>query len=141
MAQRVTSVCLQCGRPRFDPWVGKILWRRKWQPIAVLLPGKSHGQRSLVDYSPWDRKELDTTELLHYKVINQKADRSHYCRSKLPVCSLKPCFWCLSPEIHLSAQQGISKRKEGSHTVQCGPQKGISAHACLEKTITGDGHP
>ena len=32
------------GRPRFDPWVGKILWRRKWQPTLVLLPGKSHGQ-------------------------------------------------------------------------------------------------
>ena len=37
-------------------------WRRQWQPTPVLLPGKSHGQRSLVDYSPWDRKELDTTE-------------------------------------------------------------------------------
>ena len=47
----------------FEPWVGKILWRRKWQSIPVLLPGKSHGQRSLVDYSPWGRKELDKTEL------------------------------------------------------------------------------
>ena len=35
------QVCLQCGRPRFDPWVGEIPWRRKWQPIPVLLPGKS----------------------------------------------------------------------------------------------------
>ena len=49
----------------FDPWVGKILWRRKWQPTPVFLPGKSHGQRSLVGYSPWGRKELDTTEQLH----------------------------------------------------------------------------
>ena len=40
--------CLQCGRPGFDPWIGKILWRRKWQPTPVLLPGKSHGQRSMV---------------------------------------------------------------------------------------------
>ena len=39
-------------------------WRRKWQPIQVLLPGKSHGQRSLVGYSPWGRKESDTSELL-----------------------------------------------------------------------------
>ena len=39
--------CLQCGRPGFDPGVGKILWRRKWQPSPVLLPGKSHGQRSV----------------------------------------------------------------------------------------------
>ena len=42
--------CLQCGTPGFDPWVGKILWRRKWHPTPVLLPGKSHGQRSMVGY-------------------------------------------------------------------------------------------
>ena len=54
------SVCLQCGRPGFNPWVGKIPWRRKWQPTLVLLPGNFHGQRSLVGYSPWGRKESDT---------------------------------------------------------------------------------
>ena len=47
---RQKSICLQCGRPRFDPWVRKILWRRKWQPTPVLLPGKSRGGRSLVGY-------------------------------------------------------------------------------------------
>ena len=41
------------------------LWRRKWQPTPVLLPGKFHGQRSLVGYSPWGCKESDTTEQLH----------------------------------------------------------------------------
>ena len=46
----------------FNPWVGKIPWRRKWQPTPVPLPGKSHGQRSLVGYSPWGRKESDPTE-------------------------------------------------------------------------------
>ena len=45
--------------------VGKIPWRRKWQPTPVLLPGKSHGQRSLVGYSPWGRQESDTTERLY----------------------------------------------------------------------------
>ena len=44
----------------FDPWVVKIPWRRKWQRTPVLLQGKSHGQRSLVGYSPWVA-ELDTT--------------------------------------------------------------------------------
>ena len=39
--------------------------RRKWQPTSVLLPEKSHGQRSLVGYSPWGCKELDTAEQLH----------------------------------------------------------------------------
>ena len=42
----------------------KILWRRQWQPIPVPLPGKSHGQKSLVGYGPWSCNELDTTELL-----------------------------------------------------------------------------
>ena len=58
--------CLQCGRPGFDPWVGKIPWRRKWQSTPVLLPGKSHGQRSQVGYSSWGRKESDTTERLNW---------------------------------------------------------------------------
>ena len=59
------SVYLQCGRPGFNPRVGKIPWRRKWHPTPVLLPGKSHGRRSLVGYSPWGRKESDTTKRLH----------------------------------------------------------------------------
>ena len=53
--------CLQCRRPGFDPLVGKILWRRAWQPTPVFLPGESHGQRSLVGYS---HKESDMTEQL-----------------------------------------------------------------------------
>ena len=55
----------QCGRLGFDPWVGKILWRRKWQPTLVFLLGEPHGLRSLVGYSPQGRRELDTTEQLH----------------------------------------------------------------------------
>ena len=54
--------CLPAKRPGFDPWVGKIPWRRKWQPTPVFLPGESHGWRSLVGYSPWGRKESDMTE-------------------------------------------------------------------------------
>ena len=54
----------QCRRCIFDPWVGKIPWRRAWQPTPVLLPGESHRQRSLAGYSPWGRKELDMTERL-----------------------------------------------------------------------------
>ena len=47
---------------RLDPWIKKIPWRRKWQPTAVSLPGKSHGQRSLAGYSLWDHKESDIAE-------------------------------------------------------------------------------
>ena len=52
----------QCRRCKFDPCVWKILWRRKWQPTPVLLPGKFHRQKSLAGYSPWHCKEPDTTE-------------------------------------------------------------------------------
>ena len=45
-------------RLRFDPWVRKIPWIREWQPTPVFLPGKSHGQRSLVGYSPWGHKRV-----------------------------------------------------------------------------------
>jgi len=47
-----------------ETWVGKIPWRREWQPTAVFLPGESHGQRNLWGYSPWGLKESDTTEQL-----------------------------------------------------------------------------
>ena len=47
----------------------KVHWRRQWQPTPGLLPGKSHGQRSLVSYSPWGRQELDTTEQLHFHLF------------------------------------------------------------------------
>ena len=49
-------------RLRFDPQVRQIPWRTAWQPTSVLLPGESHGQRSLTGYSSQGRKELDTTE-------------------------------------------------------------------------------
>ena len=49
-------VCLQCGRPWFDPWVEEIAWKRKWQPAPVFLPGKSQEWRSLAGYSPWGRR-------------------------------------------------------------------------------------
>ena len=59
------STC-QCRSHRFNPWVRKIPWRRKWQPAPVILPGKIHGQRSLVGYSSWGHKESDTAEQLHF---------------------------------------------------------------------------
>ena len=46
-------------RGGFDPWVGTIPWRRKWQPAPVFLPRESHGQRSLVGYSPGGHRESD----------------------------------------------------------------------------------
>ena len=54
---------LQCGRPGFGPWVGKIPWRRERLPTPILWPGESHGL-----YSPWGRKESDTTERLSFSL-------------------------------------------------------------------------
>ena len=56
MVKKPACQCRRHKRHRFDPWVGMIPWRRKWQPTPVSLPGKSHGQRSLVGYGPWGRR-------------------------------------------------------------------------------------
>ena len=66
----------QCRRRRFDLWVRKIPWRRKWQPTPVFLPEKSHGQRNLVGYHPKGGKESDTAE--HARWL---------CHSFIPVLS------------------------------------------------------
>ena len=68
----VVRIHLQCRRCGFDTWVGKIPWRRKWKPTPGLVPGKFHGQRSLVGYiySTWGRKELDTT----WRLNNSKSN-------------------------------------------------------------------
>ena len=56
--------CRRHKRCEFNPWVGKIPWRRTRQPAPVFLPGESHGQRSLVGYSSRGHKESDVTERL-----------------------------------------------------------------------------
>ena len=62
-----TCQCRRHKRCRFHPWARKIPWKREWQPTPVFLLGKPYRHRSLADYSPWGRRELDTTEhtLLH----------------------------------------------------------------------------
>ena len=55
---RWKSVCLQCRRPGLNPWLRKVSLIRRWQPTPVFLPGKSHGWRSLVGYSPWGCKRV-----------------------------------------------------------------------------------
>ena len=59
-----TCQCRSRWRCGFDPWVGKIPWRRKQQPTPVFLPGESHGHRSLVGYSSYSHKESDMTQWL-----------------------------------------------------------------------------
>ena len=52
------------GDTGFGPWVRKIPWNRKWQPIPAFLSGAFHGQKSLASYSPWGHKESNMSEQL-----------------------------------------------------------------------------
>ena len=74
----------RCG---FDPWVGKIPWRREWQPTPVFLPEKSHGQRSLVGYGPQGRKDSDTSEATQHSHVHSLGPFAYtslvYCLSIL----------------------------------------------------------
>ena len=91
----------------FDPWAGKIPWRRAWQPTPVFLPGESHGQRSLAGYSPGRCKESDTTERLTHtrcRVPHQLLWDHH-----VPPSSPQPCIRqdhspCVASEV-LEAQR------------------------------------
>ena len=68
------STC-QCRTHRFDPWVGKISWRKAWHPTPVFLPGKSHGQSSLAGYSLWACKRIRynlSTKLQHNVLQNNR---------------------------------------------------------------------
>ena len=84
-----------------DPWLGKIPWRRAWQPTPVFLPGEPHGQRSLVGYSSWGREELDTTEATE-----------HTCTT---VCQRVPfalhpanvCYLCFFGDCHFDQCEGL----------------------------------
>ena len=62
-------------RHRFNPWVGKIPWSKKWQPTPVFSPREFHGQRSLAGYSPWGHKESDRTEWLTLLVLDLRRQR------------------------------------------------------------------
>ena len=69
IASAVVKISSRPERCGFDPWIGKVPWRRKWQPAPVFFPGKSHGQRSQAGYSPWGREESDMTEHTHRDLI------------------------------------------------------------------------
>ena len=77
------SQCKRLKRRGFNPWAGKVCWKRKWQPTPVFLPREPHGQKSLLGYSSWGQKASDTTERLsthaHTSLIKQAED--HTCHS------------------------------------------------------------
>ena len=69
---RISAWSRRHRRFRFNPWVGKKLWRRKWQPTPVFLSEKSHGQRSLVGYSPKIRTQV--SDLAHMNLLHCVTD-------------------------------------------------------------------
>ena len=82
--------CRRCRRHRFSCWVNEIPWRRKRQSISVFLPGKSHGWRSLVGYSPWGCKELDMTECLN----NNRDNNGHSFSQWMFTYYMLPIWHC-----------------------------------------------
>ena len=76
---RWQRICLQCRKSGFHSWVRKIPWRREWLLTPIFLPGKFHGQRSLV--SPWGHKNSDMTEWLR-EMQEMKAERKPLFLSK-----------------------------------------------------------
>ena len=104
---RQIRICLQRRRPGFDPWVRKISWRWEWLPTPVFLPGEFQWQRSLVGYSPWGRKESDTTEQIAHTPVLLFSDENnthhpYIARAlnkgtpKLKVYSIFSRLWCPS---------------------------------------------
>ena len=84
---------LQCGRPGFDPWVGKLSWRREQLPTPVFWPGEFHEL-----HSPWGRKELDVTERLSLSLILEKGQK---VKVESRVCPILPltCLFILD-QVH-----------------------------------------
>ena len=103
---------LQCRRPRFDPWVEKIVWRRKWQPTPVFLPEKSHGERSLAGYSPWVTRVGHSlaTEHHHHKTTTIHSD----------LCGLR---WNEIKELHIIPHQNPPSPLLTVSTNQCFKKK------------------
>ena len=95
------GIPLQCRRCRFHAWFRKSLWRRKWQPTPIFLPGKSRGQRSLSGYNPWGCKESDTPEWLSMCIIP-------YLDKKMSLGYYNLCKLC--PYFHVRVLQGKKKK-------------------------------
>ena len=112
VGQESACQCWRCNRYEFDPWVGKIPERRQWQPTPVVLPGKSHGQRSLAGYSPWGHKESDTT-------TTRGKHSGKFPKAPRELDSQGPGYWDPSPPTSLSSCSTLASAHMG-HGHPCG---------------------
>ena len=129
-------------RCRFDPWVRKTPWRRAWQPTPVLLPRESHGQRSLVGYSPWHRKESDPTERLSTHAVQtavmpakewQSAEASAVNKD-LQQSQASENTWLLSNSCSWTHKSGARGREEErtKHSFPTARSLRLNPHKCWE---------
>ena len=117
-------VCLQCERPGFESWGGMIPWWRKWQSTPTLLPGKSHGQRILIGYSPWGRKELDTTEQLHFHfhcMLSIRINLQQKLKQRTQVNSLAVQRLGFAPSLPMAQVGELKSHKPQAPTPTCVP--------------------
>ena len=144
---------------------GEIPWRRKWQPTpvffdSVFLPGKSHGLRSLVGYSPWSRKELDTAEHEHMVSVCDIDFCTQYQKSSMittgslaPIshCTTDPlCPFCPSLSLFNSCSNLVRRGYDcpftgketevGEIKQQSKGQAALSGRARMPAIVTGPGH-
>ena len=110
-----TYQCRRHKRPRLNPWVGKIPWRRARQSTAVFLPGESRGQRSLAGYSPWGCKESDTTEV---------TEQEHTHGKRIPL-ELADLFWVMRPVQSQSLRTILRPCSHGLWWIPDDPHDGI----------------
>ena len=118
----------RCRRGRFNPWVGKIPWRRVGHPTLAFLPEKSHGQRSLAGCSPWSCKELDMTEVTSAHMHTGNSDDAK-----------KTWLWQLG--LHTCLRVSPRGACHTCHSACATPHCGAAGRTCPCETGFPLGHP
>ena len=117
----------QCKEHKFNPWDGKVPWRRKWQPAPIFLSGKFNRQRSLAGCSPWGHRESDMTEHAHIYCIffiHSSIDRHLGCFHVLAIIN--------SASMNIEEMYVFSRTLEvrfylnGNFLCECDPWRSIS---------------
>ena len=121
---RIRLECRRCRRHGFSPWVGKIPWRRAWQPTPLFLPGESHGQRSLAGYGPQTPKEWDMTEVTEYACTREA---SHCDKWELFFKNRIKVLFCGSRQLFLHSLL------QNEHTFDLALQKTLRCDGYIEK--------
>ena len=129
---------MQYRRPKGNPWVGRILWRRAWLPTPVFLLGEFHGLRSLAGYNPWGYKESDKTERLTHALMQLIGGVcAQSCRT---LCSPMDCR-LQGPSVHGISQARILKRVAISYSKLIGGGFFLLLNYFLLKTHSGTWEP